>query len=69
MDFKEIRENEKKFNGYVEDVFTRVGKNMLKEYKENKEAENPKLNKEKMETLANYIFTMQLATSMYSTKK
>ena len=69
MDFKEIRENEKKFNGYVEDVFTRVGKNMLKEYKENKEAENPKLNKEEMETLANYIFTMQLATSMYSTKK
>ena len=69
MDFKEIRENKKKFNGYVEDVFTRVGKNMLKEYKENKEAENPKLNKEEMETLANYIFTMQLATSMYSTKK
>ena len=69
MDFKKIRENEKKFNGYVEDVFTRVGKNMLKEYKENKEAENPKLNKEEMETLANYIFTMQLATSMYSTKK
>ena len=69
MDFKEIRENEKKFNGYVEDVFTRVGKNMLKEYKENKEAENPKLNKEEMETLADYIFTIQLATSMYSTKK
>ena len=32
MDFKEIRENEKKFNSYVEDAFTRVGKNMLKEY-------------------------------------
>ena len=69
MDFKEIREKEKKFNGYVEDAFTRVGKNMLKEYKENKEAENPKLNKEEMETLADYIFTIQLATSMYSTKK
>ena len=69
MDFKEIRENEKKFNSYVEDAFTRVGKNMLKEYKENKEAENPRLNKEEMETLADYIFTIQLATSMYSTKK
>ena len=69
MDFKEIRENEKKFNLYVEDRFVLMGKRMIAEYKENKEAENPKLNKEEMEILADDIFTMQLATSMYSTKK
>ena len=69
MNYREIKENKLKFNSYVEDAFTRVGKNMLKEYKENKEAENPKLNKEEMETLADYIFTIQLATSMFSRRK
>ena len=69
MDFKEIRENEKKFNSYVEDRFVLMGKRMIAEYKENKDSKTPKLSKEKMEILADDIFTMQLATSMYSTKK
>ena len=69
MDFKEIRENEKKFNLYIEDAIVRAGKSMLEEYKKNKEAENPKINKEEMEILADYIFTIQLATSMFSRRK
>ena len=48
----------KKFNFYIEDAIVRAGKSMLEEYKKNKEAENPKINKEEMETLADYIFTV-----------
>ena len=69
MDYREIKENKLKFDSYVEDRFVLMGKRMLNEYKENKEAENPKLNKEEMETLADDIFTIQLATSLYSKLK
>ena len=69
MDFKEIRENEKKFNSYVEDRIVLMGKRMLNEYKENKDSKSPKISKEQMEILADDIFTIQLATSLCSKSK
>ena len=69
MDYREIKELEKSFDSYVEDRFVLMGKRMLKEYKENKDSKSPKLNKEQMEILADDIFTIQLATSLYSKSK
>ena len=69
MNYRDIRENKLKFDSYVEDKFVLMGKRMISEYEENMNSKSPKLSKEQMETLADYIFTIQLATSMYSTKK
>lgn len=69
MDYREIKENKLKFDSYVEDRFVLMGKRMLNEYKENKDSKTPKLSKEQMEILADDIFTIQLATSLYSKLK
>ena len=69
MNYRDIRENKLKFDSYVEDRFVLMGKRMLNEYKENKDSKSPKLSKEQMEILADDIFTIQLATSLYSKSK
>ena len=69
MTRREINEAGDKFNSYVEDRFVLMGKRMLNEYKENKDSKSPKLSKEQMEILADDIFTIQLATSLYSKSK
>ena len=69
MTRREIKENKLKFDSYVEDRFVLMGKRMISEYEENKDSKPPKLSKEQMEILADDIFTMQLATSLYSKSK
>ena len=69
MNYRDIRENELKFDSYVEDKFVLMGKRMISEYEENMNSKSPKLSKEHMEILADDIFTIQLATSLYSKSK
>ena len=69
MNYREIKESELKFDSYVEDRFVLMGKRMLSEYKKNLLLKSPKLSKEQMEILADDIFTIQLATSLYSKSK
>ena len=69
MNYRDIKENKLKFDSYVEDRFVLMGKRMLSEYEENMNSKLPKLSKEQMEILADDIFTIQLATSLYSYSK
>ena len=69
MNYRDIKENKLKFDSYVEDRFLLMGKRMLSEYEENMNSKLPKLSKEQMEILADDIFTIQLATSLYSYSK
>ena len=62
-------ENKLKFDSYVEDRFVLMGKRMISEYEENMNSKSPKLSKEQIEILADDIFTIQLATSLYSKSK
>ena len=69
MNYREIKENKLKFDSYVEDRFVLMGKRMLSEYEKNMNSKSPKLSKGQMEILADDIFTIQLATSLYSKSK
>ena len=69
MNYREIKENKLKFDSYVEDRFVLMGKRMISEYEENMNSKSPKLSKEQIEILADDIFTIQLATSLYSKSK
>ena len=69
MNYREIKESELKFDSYVEDRFVLMGKRMLSEYKKNLLLKSPRISKRQMEILEDDIFTIQLATSSYSTKK
>ena len=69
MNYRDIKENKLKFDSYVEDRFVLMGKRMISEYEENMNSKSPKLSKEQMEILADDIFTIQLATSLYSKSK
>ena len=69
MNYRDIKENKLKFDSYVEDRFVLMGKRMISEYEENMNSKSPKLSKEQIETLADDIFTIQLATSLYSKSK
>ena len=69
MDYKEIREYEKKFHSYEEDRFILMGKRLLEEYKRNKDSKIQSLNREQMEVLADDIFTLNLAVTLLSKLK
>ena len=69
MNYRDIKENKLKFDSYVEDRFVLMGKRMISEYEKNMNSKSPKLSKEQMEILADDIFTIQLATSLYSKSK
>ena len=69
MNYREIKENELKFDSYVEDRFVLMGKRMLSEYEKNLHLKSPRISKGQMEILADDIFTIQLATSLYSKSK
>ena len=69
MNYREIKENELKFDSYVEDRFVLMGKRMLSEYKKNLLLKSPKISRRQMEILEDDIFTIQLATSLYSKLK
>ena len=69
MNYRDIKENKLKFDSYVEDRFVLMGKRMISEYEENMNSKSPKLSKEQIEILADDIFTIQLATSLYSKLK
>ena len=69
MNYRDIKENKLKFDSYVEDRFVLMGKRMISEYEENMNSKSPKLSKEQIEILADDIFTIQLATSLYSKSK
>ena len=69
MNYREIKENELKFDSYVEDRFVLMGKRMLSEYKKNLLLKSPKISRRQMEILEEDIFTIQLATSLYSKLK
>ena len=69
MNYRDIKENKLKFDSYVEDRFVLMGKRMISEYEENMNSKSPKLSKEQLEILADDIFTIQLATSLYSKSK
>ena len=69
MNYRDIKESKLKFDSYVEDRFVLMGKRMISEYEENMNSKSPKLSKEQIETLADDIFTIQLATSLYSKSK
>ena len=69
MNYRDIKENKLKFDSYVEDRFVLMGKRMLSEYEKNMNSKSPKLSKGQMEILADDIFTIQLATSLYSKSK
>ena len=69
MNYRDIKENKLKFDSYVEDRFVLMGKRMLSEYEKNLLLKSPRISKRQMEILEDDIFTIQLATSMYSTKK
>ena len=69
MNYRDIKENKLKFDSYVEDRFVLMGKRMISEYEENMNSKSPKLSKEQMEILADDIYTIQVATSLYSYSK
>ena len=69
MNYREIKENEKKFNEYIEDRFVLMGKRMISEYEKNLHLKSPRISKRQMEILEDDIFTIQLATSLYSKLK
>lgn len=69
MNYRDIKENKLKFDSYVEDRFVLMGKRTISEYEENMNSKSPKLSKEQMEILEDDIFTIQLATSLYSKLK
>ena len=69
MNYRDIKENKLKFDSYVEDRFVLMGKRMISEYEKNMNSKSPKLSKEQIEILADDIFTIQLATSLYSKSK
>ena len=69
MNYREIKENELKFDLYVEDRFVLMGKRMLSEYKKNLLLKSPRISRRQMEILEDDIFTIQLATSLYSKLK
>ena len=69
MNYREIKENELKFDSYVEDRFVLMGKRMLSEYKKNLLLKSPRISRRQMEILEDDIFTIQLATSLYSKLK
>ena len=66
MNYRDIKENKLKFDSYVEDRFVLMGKRMIAEYKENMNSKSPKLSKEQIEILADDIFTIQLAATLFS---
>ena len=69
MNYRDIKENELKFDLYVEDRFVLMGKRMLSEYKKNLLLKSPRISRRQMEILEDDIFTIQLATSLYSKLK
>ena len=69
MNYRDIKENKLKFDSYVEDRFVLMGKRMLSEYKKNLLLKSPRISKRQMEILEDDIFTLQLATSLYSKLK
>ena len=69
MNYRDIKENKLKLDSYVEDRFVLMGKRMISEYEENMNSKSPKLSKEQIEILEDDIFTIQLATSLYSKSK
>ena len=69
MNYRDIKESELKFDSYVEDRFVLMGKRMLSEYKKNLLLKSPRISKRQMEILEDDIFTIQLATSLYSKLK
>ena len=69
MNYREIKESELKFDSYVEDRFVLMGKRMLSEYKKNLLLKSPRISRRQMEILEDDIFTIQLATSLYSKLK
>ena len=69
MNYRDIKENKLKFDSYVEDRFVLMGKRMLSEYKKNLLLKSPRISKRQMEILEDDIFTIQLATSLYSKSK
>ena len=66
MNYRDIKENKLKFDSYVEDRFVLMGKRMLSEYEKNLLLKSPRISKRQMEILEDDIFTIQLATSLYS---
>ena len=42
MNYREIKENELKFDSYVEDRFVLMGKRMISEYEKNMNSKSPK---------------------------
>ena len=69
MNYRDIKENKLKFDSYVEDRFVLMGKRMLSEYKKNLLLKSPRISRRQMEILEDDIFTIQLATSLYSKLK
>ena len=69
MNYRDIKESELKFDSYVEDRFVLMGKRMLSEYKKNLLLKSPRISRRQMEILEDDIFTIQLATSLYSKLK
>ena len=69
MNYRDIKENKLKFDSYVEDRFVLMGKRMISEYEKNMNSKSPKLSKEQIEMLADDIFTIQLAISLYAKLK
>ena len=69
MNYRDIKESELKFDSYVEDIFVLMGKRMLSEYKKNLLLKSPRISRRQMEILEDDIFTIQLATSLYSKLK
>ena len=69
MNYRDIKENKLKFDSYVEDRFVLMGKRMISEYEKNLHLKSPRISKRQMEILEDDIFTIQLATSLYSKLK
>ena len=69
MNYRDIKENKLKFDSYVEDRFVLMGKRMISEYEKNLLLKSPRISKRQMEILEDDIFTIQLATSLYSKLK
>ena len=69
MNYRDIKENKLKFDSYVEDRFVLMGKRMLSEYEKNLLLKSPRISRRQMEILEDDIFTIQLATSLYSKLK
>ena len=69
MNYRDIKENKLKFDSYVEDRFVLMGKRMISEYEKKFHLKSPINSKAQMEILADDIFTIQLAISLYSKLK